>query len=194
MSNHGLSIRDRLFLIAHDDHHGFRSWIHPPTLGVGLAGAILIDLVLAGKIHIESGMVFITDPYDKTLVGDPITDQAFAIVRRHRPPRRHRDLITVLADDAYQRALGALIATGQIIHTRSWAGRSRYRPSDHLTITRAFGGAHSTVQRILANRENSREWNVADDALCVLIRVLRLHSAFGLGGTSDLDPALEQIT
>jgi hypothetical protein len=35
-----LRVRDALFLLAHDDDHGFRPRLCLPTLGVGLAGAL----------------------------------------------------------------------------------------------------------------------------------------------------------
>jgi hypothetical protein len=43
MADQTLSVREQLFLLAHDEYREFRPRIHLSALGIGLAGAALID-------------------------------------------------------------------------------------------------------------------------------------------------------
>ena len=195
-------VRDRLFLLAHDEDRGFRPRIHLRTLGVGLSGAVLIDLVAAGRIHVAGNKAAITDLYDHRQVGDPIDDHALATVRASYlpPPASHtlppavrpgspslRDLITRMAAGIYERTLGGLVAAGLVTHTRIRLGRSRYQPADQTVLVHA-GGA---IRDVVAGRSGADE---ATDGLCALIRLLRLHDALYLGDPSQVDPGLAQAS
>ncbi|GAB3860641.1 hypothetical protein GCM10029963_63860 [Micromonospora andamanensis] len=48
-----LPLRDELFLLGHDDDNG-QPYIDRQALALGLAGAVLIDLFLAGRIVLTS--------------------------------------------------------------------------------------------------------------------------------------------
>jgi hypothetical protein len=72
-------LADELFLIGHDDYDG-RPLAAANLLDSALAGAILAELALAGRITIVRGEVFVAD---NRAWQDPVTDRALSeIVRR----------------------------------------------------------------------------------------------------------------
>ncbi|MGC5019634.1 GOLPH3/VPS74 family protein [Micromonospora sp. DT47] len=53
-------IADEFFLIAHNDSRG-KAKLHPSATGLGLAGALLGELVLFGQITVANGLVTVID-------------------------------------------------------------------------------------------------------------------------------------
>ncbi|MBN1173823.1 MAG: GPP34 family phosphoprotein [Micromonosporaceae bacterium] len=180
-------VHQRLFLLAHDEYHGFRPRIHPPTLNAGLAGALLIDLVLAERIHIEHGHMIITDLYDHSLVGEPIADQTLTTIRARIQASAAdplRDQIRALGQGLYERVQGGLVAASVLTTTRRW-GITRHRPVEQRTLIQA--------QSILsAGLRNTQPANLAVDALAGLVGVLGLHDAVYLGAPGEVQPLIDQ--
>ena len=56
-----LLLADEFFLVAHDDFSGRRR-LAPHTMALGLSGAILGELVLFGRITIQSEKIHLVDP------------------------------------------------------------------------------------------------------------------------------------
>lgn len=83
-------LADDLYFIAHDDRTG-RPWLHPRATRVGLAGALLGELMLADRISVHSGRVYLksTQPPSDAL--------AHTILDRIAGQRPHSDLRTELA-------------------------------------------------------------------------------------------------
>jgi hypothetical protein len=117
-----LPLRAELFLIAHSDQTG-KNHLGRRALNLGLAGAILLELWLTGRIQIgkqflirngrythDTGRITITDP---ELYGDPITDQAMTLLRQTGGQLRATDFIRQFAThDLYDRVQGDMLATG----------------------------------------------------------------------------------
>lgn len=133
-----LPLRDDLFLLGHDDDTGHLH-VHRQTLALGLAGAVLIDLYLAGRVTL--------DPNDDTrpashqrihphidrAVGDLIADAATATIRHTHPPLRA--WLRGFSDDLYERTRAGLVAGGIVRqHTRRRLGglmrADTYLPTD----------------------------------------------------------------
>lgn len=53
-------IADEFFLIAHNDSRG-KAKLNPTAVGLGLAGGLLSELVLFGRITVSSGLVAVVD-------------------------------------------------------------------------------------------------------------------------------------
>ncbi|WP_170323811.1 GOLPH3/VPS74 family protein [Cryptosporangium phraense] len=58
-SNDQLYLADDLWLIAHD-RPGHKSWLSERALSVGLAGALLAELVLAERLTVKAGRLKVT--------------------------------------------------------------------------------------------------------------------------------------
>ncbi|MGK5741549.1 GOLPH3/VPS74 family protein [Micromonospora sp. URMC 103] len=133
-----LPLRDELFLLGHDDDTG-QPHLHQQALAVGLAGAVLIDLFLTGRITIA--------PHDGPVgeqrlrlhhdhpVGDLITDSALTVIRTTRTALTGRAWLRGFSTDLYERTRAGLVAAGILRHTsrRRLGGLVRaetYLPAD----------------------------------------------------------------
>lgn len=134
-----LPLRDELFLLGHNDDTG-HPHIHRQALALGLAGAVLIELFLAGRIALDP-----TDDrpagerwlrlYSDQPVGDLIADTALAAIRRGRTAPPVKVFLRGFADDLYERTRAGLVAAGILrqVTRRRLGGLARtdtYLPTD----------------------------------------------------------------
>ncbi|MET8361685.1 GPP34 family phosphoprotein [Micromonospora sp. NPDC005171] len=110
-----LTLRDDLFLLGHDDDTG-HPHVHRQTLALGLAGAVLIDLYLAGRVTLDpnddtraAGHQRIHPHVDRP-TGDLIADAAAATIRDAHPLLRR--WLRGFSDDLYDRTRAGLFAGG----------------------------------------------------------------------------------
>ncbi|MGC5285808.1 GOLPH3/VPS74 family protein [Micromonospora sp. DT231] len=102
-----LTLADELALLAHDDAGTNRlGW---PGLDHGLAGALLLDLAVAGRVELVDDRLVVTDPAP---VGRPLLDDALARIAGERKLRKPQDWVTRLAKDLPRRVLDGLVAAG----------------------------------------------------------------------------------
>jgi Golgi phosphoprotein 3 (GPP34) len=75
-----LPVADELFLVGHDEYSG-KCLTNHAVLGCGLAGAVLIELMLAGRIVMADGRVVVRDsrPWSER-----VTDAALAEMLKRR--------------------------------------------------------------------------------------------------------------
>jgi len=134
-----LPLRDELFLLGHNDDTG-HPHIHRQALALGLAGAVLIDLFLAGRILLDptddrpAGERWLRLRTDQP-VGDLIADTAIAAIRHRRTPPPAKAFLRTFSEDLYERTRAGLVAAGILRqHTRRrLAGLARtdtYLPTD----------------------------------------------------------------
>ncbi|MET7951279.1 GPP34 family phosphoprotein [Micromonospora sp. NPDC005324] len=118
-----LPLRDELFLLGHNDDTG-QPHLHRQALALGMAGAVLIDLFLAGRITLDTtdddarpaGQERLWLHLDRP-VADLIADTAIASVRYANPAPSLRGWLTWFADDLYERTRAGLHAGGILRHT-----------------------------------------------------------------------------
>ncbi|MEV4197473.1 MULTISPECIES: GOLPH3/VPS74 family protein [Micromonospora] len=116
MSLPRLPLRDELFLLGHNDDTG-HPHIHRQALALGLAGAVLIDLFLAGRLVLDpnddrpAGERWLRLHTDQP-VGDLIADTAIAAIRYGRSAPPVKTFLRGFADDLYERTRAGLVAAG----------------------------------------------------------------------------------
>ncbi|MEU1969422.1 GPP34 family phosphoprotein [Micromonospora sediminicola] len=172
-----LPLRDELFLLGHNDDTG-QPHLHRQALAVGLAGAVLIELVLAGRVVLDSedrsaGERWVRLYVDRP-VGDLIADTALASIRHARTAPPLRTWLREFADDLYERTRAGLVAAGILRHTthRRLGGLLRaeaYLPTD----TRWSVVARARLRYLAAGREQPDNHTAA---LAGLVAVLNLTS------------------
>jgi hypothetical protein len=121
-------LADQYFLIAHEDRTG-RSRLHPRATGLGLAGALIGELILEGRIGIAEGDLIILDRHPPTdALAHDILDLLIA-------QSRHRDVRTWLAflsQDSAARVGERLMRLGAVepvVRRRMLSTQTLYMPN-----------------------------------------------------------------
>lgn len=103
-----LNLADELALLVYDDTSGALR-AGSQQVDYGLAGAVMTELMLAGRVTVPQRHVEVTDPRP---TGDPEFDHALAQLRSARRARPPKDWIGPLSKGLRQRRLDALVAGG----------------------------------------------------------------------------------
>jgi hypothetical protein len=198
-----LCVRDALFLLAHDEYRGFRTRLHPAVLDLGLAAAVLSDLVLLDRVGLAaSGYVYVTA---HAAAGDVVTqgglETLIAAGREvNRAPGTNEQngsaapsggmlsvlgAMDVLAPDLTSRTRALLVASGVLAIERRRFGRTRYGPSGDGVMA----GAWMPARRVIQDGQSDE----VGLALCALVQALGLHDALYLDDRARLDPQLTAV-
>lgn len=183
MARHLPSVRDRLWLIAHDDRYELRPWIDVRALNIGLITATLADLLVQDRIHVQQGRIYVHHQ-NNSPVGDPIAaDILDAIAAEHTPRLTEliRDARADLLDEGhnpyqrlYERTLAALVAAGHLLEHRRRLRSNRYSLSEDDLIS----AVRAEVNYRLVYP--SRRGDASVDCLCALVLALNLHHMVAL--------------
>jgi hypothetical protein len=98
-----LSLAEQLTLVAVDDESGK---VATSQLDLGLAGALLVQLALAGRLDVVDGRVTVLDPEP---VGEPLLDEALARIGTDKP-RKADHWVSTLQKNLRHRVLDELVA------------------------------------------------------------------------------------
>jgi hypothetical protein len=123
-------LADEFFFVVHDVQTG-KLRLHARSAGLGLAGALLSELVLNGNLDVANGTLTVID-------GQPLPedDLGYRVLRQLTSDRQNRSLRTWLAffaQGAVERVGVRLTRTGQVQANktrRPWGTVVRYVPTD----------------------------------------------------------------
>ena len=107
-----LTFTEEIVLLALDDKSGAQLHLPVTALSYGLAGAVLADLAVAGKIDTDAERLTVLDP---SPTGDPLLDPWLALIAAETTVRPVAYWLSVLADrraEIEQPALDRLMARG----------------------------------------------------------------------------------
>ena len=118
---------DELYLIAHHELTG-RPHLAPRAAGLGLAGALLAELGLAGAVTIDRGTITRAVPGQAS---DPLTVAVAGQIAAESPPRPVGDWLAFLARTAAGDVAARLGEAGYLasVPGRPWRG-ARWVPAD----------------------------------------------------------------
>ena len=184
---HRGSLRNDLFLLAHDDRG--RLLIPEATIGAGLAGATLIDLLLGQRVVVADGRL---DVIDRSSTGDEETDATIEAIHANTAPCGPRAWVSWISHGAYGRVADLLDAAGLV-------RRTTVRRLGLVPVTRCLPSHDEDLVRVRARVRFAIHGRDLPDAptaaMCGLVRVLRLESSLLLSmPTSDMRLALERMT
>jgi len=114
LSGTGL-VADDLFLLAHHDVSG-RPFLQSRATGIGLAGALLAELVLSGRIRVWADGV---GQADRALPDDGLAGWVLGLVLTERERHAPRDWLMFLATTAEQDVATRLEQSGYLTETTS---------------------------------------------------------------------------
>jgi hypothetical protein len=134
---HALPLADELFLVGHDQYSG-KSQISDSVLDTGLAGAVLGELALTGRVHVDDDTnVLVRDqrPY-----GERVSDAALAEILKQREAHPVRAWVEYLRDHARTMVAPRLVHSGLVerVQSRSMLKQVvRYPATDPLKAASA---------------------------------------------------------
>jgi hypothetical protein len=165
-------LADELLLIGHDEYSG-KPIVTGEVLDTGLAGAVLGELLLAGRIVITNGKVALRDPRPH---GEPVTDAAAVEIHRKGAMFAVRSWVEYLRGDVREIISKRLIAAGVI---RSEQTRTLLRTVTRLPAVDPVRAAAPRVRlRYLLERPTVTDPQVA--LLAALVRACALESVLVL--------------
>jgi hypothetical protein len=181
------NVRDQLFLIAHDEEKRFRPWINVGAIGIGLAGATVMDLLIANRVMVHGGKAYLVDPYERTLTRDALTDYVLLTVRDMEPTPPLAALLAHLGPAMYDRTLGGLLNAG-FLSRLTRRRRANYGPTDPGLMV-------SIRSKVRYRFNGDLSATIVTDALCALVSAVQLHDAlmFHLR-RSEVDDRLQEIS
>ncbi|WP_100445281.1 GOLPH3/VPS74 family protein [Glycomyces xiaoerkulensis] len=103
------SLLDEVLLLAYDDSSGFNK---SSQLEIGLGGATILELALAGRIDVIEGKVRVVQPAP---TGDPLLDQALHKLAADGP-RKPQAAVQRAAKGKRRAVLDRLVARGLLVH------------------------------------------------------------------------------
>lgn len=120
-------LSDDLFLIAHDDTTG-RPRLHARAVELGLAGALLAELVLYGRVTVHDGRLVVVD---RRPPGDPLAHTVLDQLISEPQYRAVRIWLAFLAGQAVDAVGQRLERAGRVTRVnRRWHRSTRYVPVD----------------------------------------------------------------
>jgi golgi phosphoprotein 3 len=106
MDNPTLTLCEELLLLTIDDHKGAISSSAQDALNYGLAGAILADLALHGKIQLDERRLVIIE---SAPTGQPMLDDALVLLAEAKHPRKAAHWIEKLSSMKLQKRVISLL-------------------------------------------------------------------------------------
>jgi hypothetical protein len=172
-----LWVRDGLFLLAHDD--AGRLAVGEASIGAGLAGATLVDLLLERRVAVLDGRLGVVDP---SSTGDDEADAALAAIAANTEPCGPRAWVSWISHGGYERLADALAAAGLV-------RRDTVRRLGVMPVTRCVPVNPDDLVRVRSRIRYAIHGRDRPDArtaaLCGLVRVLRLESSLLLSMRAD---------
>jgi hypothetical protein len=118
-------VADDLYLMAHHDVSG-KPLLSPRAAGLGLAGGLVAELVLAGAVQVSAGGLAVTG---RPPSGDPVTLDVLSALDREPEWPSVRDWLAYLGRTAAEDVAGRLARSGYLVAARGWRGQ-RWIPAD----------------------------------------------------------------
>jgi hypothetical protein len=158
------ALPQELALLAYDDATGrVRSGVY---LDLGLGGAVLFELALAGRLDLDGRKVRVLDPAP---TGDPVVDARLAAITADKPRAPHT-VVERAAKGLAQAVREGLVADGALRHERGRAlglfPVNRYLPRP--------GAADEARIRLASAVRTGRSFDARTDALLALVAAVGL--------------------
>jgi hypothetical protein len=163
-------VADDLFRVLHDDRGV--PVLRDDAVGMGLAAALLAELLLTGRVTVHAGRVSVLTTASPV---DALANKVLAEVRDEQVERSVRDWIHYLADESVDRVARRMAQAGHLeahthrrLRTLGLSTATRYVPTEMNDVAWAW----ARLARLIERRQG---FDPFDTALAGLIKALELH-------------------
>jgi hypothetical protein len=162
---HGGLLADDLFWITHGDMSD-QAQLHPRAMGLGLAAALLGELVLTGHLDIAEGTLMVLNPLSPA---DALTQSTLDQLMAEPRVRDVRSWLAFLGQDAEETVGGRLLRVGLVERSASrWRPSAvRWTPRDRIAAARPSGRLYMALTR-------NEALSISDGVLAGLVAALGL--------------------
>lgn len=186
-------VADDVYLMAHHEISG-KPHVQPRALGLGLAGGLLAELMLAGNITLWRDEVVVSG---RTVAEEELTGRLLGVLAAERERHQVRDWLLFVSRTSAEEVAGRLGHAGYLRRIGGrWRG-SRWVPLD-------ADSAFAPLLRVLAVLDSSRPLTVHGAVLTGLVTACGLgfrvaqHAPPSSGRTvgqavAQLDPRLREL-
>ncbi|WP_229073095.1 GPP34 family phosphoprotein [Actinoplanes sp. DH11] len=150
-------LADQYYLIAHEDRTG-RSRLHPRATGLGLAAALLSELVLEGRVGVADGELFIVDRHPPR---DALSHDVLDLLSAQSQHTDVRTWLAFLSQDAALRVAERLMRVGAV---------------EMVTRRRMLGSTQTLYMPNTARQRNAAAW-ASTRIANILVRGMDLNLA-----------------
>lgn len=161
-------VADDFYLMAHHEISG-RPFLQPRAMGIGLAGGLLAELMLAGGISLRHDGAVLTRAKQPRLPEDGLARQTLGLLVAEQP-LPVREWLLFLARGASEDVADRLERSGYL---RRVGGRGHWRPGRRVPVDADW--AFAPMLRVRAALDPARPWSVYGTVLA------GLAAACGLG-------------
>lgn len=175
-------LADSFFFAAHD-HISGKCRLNGRDVGLGLAGAMLAELVLFRKITVQRGAVVVVDRHP------PSDAQAHAVLDelvREGGARAVRDWLRYLGRNAYELVAQRLVLAGHVRATQRRWRATVYRPVD-------MNSAAWPITRLATKLDRREPVAMPDIVLAGLFRTTGLDREMRSDAATDIDRYLDRL-
>lgn len=181
-------LADQFFLISHEDRTG-RSRLHPRATGLGLAAALVGELILSGRVRAFDGELYVVS---REPPRDSLAHNVLDLLVAQPQHREIRTWLAFLAQDAEDRVGERLLRAGvvePVVRRKLTGTRTHYMPvnSDQRNVV---AWAAVRLADLLVHR---REMNLTDQALAGLVMATGL-TRYVLWDLTSQRSGLEQLS
>ena len=157
-------VADDLYLVGHHEISG-KPHVQPRALGLGLAGGLLAELMLAGHIGLWRDQIVVAR---HVASGDELTGHLLGLLASERERRPIRDWLVFLGRTAAGDVAHRLAGAGYLTVThRRWRGR-RWVPADP-------DSAFAPILRVTATMDRSQPLTAHNAVLAGLVTACGLE-------------------
>jgi hypothetical protein len=167
-----VALADELLLLAYDDETG-RPTVSRIALDLGMAAAVLVDLVLRGRLAMDEGVVRVTDPAP---TGDPIADDVLARITADTP-HSAASWLQRLRHGLRDRVLGSLCERG-VVRDQDETALEFIHLHRYPTVDRSV--EKDTRARLAAALTDPADTEEGTAALATLVAAVRMEPTLGL--------------
>lgn len=178
-----LLLADDLFLSAHDDVSG-RPRLPGRAAGLGLAAALLGELIMFRKVSLQRGHVVVVD---RGPVPDALAHLVFEEVRREPEPSPVWDWLSYLARDSYDRVAQRMMREGLLTTgSRGFLRGGGYQPVD-------LNAAAWPLVRLAQKLSRREDMALPDIVLAGLVRATGLNRYLRAAALEDVQGHQQQL-
>jgi hypothetical protein len=191
------SMREQLWLLAHD-HRDLRPLIDVRALAIGLAAAVLTDLMLHDRISVQDEGIYLDE--EPGPADDPITADILAALNITPAPSLH-DMLQAARPDLpedprnpfqrlHERTVAAMVAADLLVEQRRTFRSTRYELVDPSLASWTRGQFN---RRLVYSAAPADDFST--DVLCALAWALNLHHKLLMPfNAAEASPILLDIT